>query len=80
MITLIKDIEQVAMGTNKRGRKFKEVMVLFLSENIGDTHVAFFFYWLYTGYQTRVCYIRKRFFILYGTVETTQNWSQKTWF
>lgn len=34
------------MGTNKRGRKFKEVMVLFLSENIGNTHVAF----LFTGF------------------------------
>lgn len=35
------------MGTNRRGRKFKEV-IFFLSENIDNTHAAaLFFYRLY---------------------------------
>lgn len=63
------------MGTNRRGREFKDAMALFLSENIGNTwfRLLLFFYRFYIRGQIKVYYIRKLSWILYGIVETTEN-------
>lgn len=57
------------MGTNRRGRKFKEV-IFFLGENVDNTHAAALLFFIGFNQKTSV---------LFGTSET-QNWNQKIWF